>query len=203
MAEQNNPRKDGLALIIAGVFVLTLVFLSYRYFNASNSINNEEPPVTTMTQDEANQGPVARLKDAISNITSNNNNSDEEEITDEAASDTKIDTDAFIADRTDQNKNNNTDNSTADTQVKSTDTTKTTTNNQTWTANDYKQGDIKPGNYTVKSGDTLWEIAEAVTGNGANWHQIAQANSGSIGYLPSGQQALITTGQTLVIPQLN
>ncbi len=69
-----------------------------------------------------------------------------------------------------------------------------------WVATDYKQGDIKNGTYIVKSGDTLWEIAEAVYGNGNQWHKILDANSGSIGFLANGSQALIITGQTLNIP---
>ena len=85
------------------------------------------------------------------------------------------------------------------------DTTATISDNKvvnvgTWVATDYKQGDISKGNYTVKSGDTLWEIAEAVYGDGTQWVNILNANSSSIGYLPSGQQALIFPGQVLVIP---
>jgi len=70
-----------------------------------------------------------------------------------------------------------------------------------WVATDYEEGDIDTGSYTVKSGDTLWEIAEAVYGNGSEWTTILNANSGSIGTLPNGQQALIMTGQVLTIPQ--
>jgi len=70
----------------------------------------------------------------------------------------------------------------------------------TWVATDYKQGDISKGNYTVKSGDTLWEIAEAVYGDGTQWVNILNANSSSVDYLPNGQQALIFPGQVLVIP---
>ena len=69
-----------------------------------------------------------------------------------------------------------------------------------WTATDYKQGDISIGNYQVQAGDTLWEIAEAVYGNGAEWTRILNANASDIGYLPNGQQALIYAGQTLVLP---
>ena len=71
-----------------------------------------------------------------------------------------------------------------------------------WVATDYKEGDIETGKYTVKEGDTLWEISEAVYGDGAMWNKILEANSSNIGYLPNGSQALIVTGQTLVIPQI-
>lgn len=68
-----------------------------------------------------------------------------------------------------------------------------------WVANDYKNGDVQKGSYTVVSGDTLWEISEAVYGNGAMWTQILSANSGSIGYLANGSQALIVPGQVLAL----
>lgn len=73
---------------------------------------------------------------------------------------------------------------------------------QMWIANDYQKGDIDTGNYTVVYGDTLWELAEGAYGDGTQWTRILEANSGSVGYLPNGQQALIITGQTLVIPNL-
>ncbi len=69
-----------------------------------------------------------------------------------------------------------------------------------WLANDYKSGDISGSSYTVKGGDTLWEIAEARYGNGGDWVKILNANSSSIGFLPNGSHALIVTGQTLVLP---
>jgi len=69
-----------------------------------------------------------------------------------------------------------------------------------WVANDYKKGDIKGKTYTVVSGDTLWEIAEAVYGDGTQWVKILGANSDDVGFLPNGQQALIVPGQVLVLP---
>lgn len=73
---------------------------------------------------------------------------------------------------------------------------------EVWVATDYSEGDIDTDNYTVKSGDTLWEIAEAVYGNGTDWGHILNANSSQIGFLPNGQQALIFPGQVLQLPSL-
>lgn len=69
-----------------------------------------------------------------------------------------------------------------------------------WTANNYNPGDINGGSYTVKGGDTLWEIAEARYGSGFDWTKILEANKDSVGFLPNGQQSLIHPGQTLVLP---
>lgn len=69
-----------------------------------------------------------------------------------------------------------------------------------WVANDYEHGDIQSGSYTVVSGDTLWEISEAVYGDGSRWVDILNANSDSVGFLPNGSQALIFAGQALLIP---
>lgn len=69
-----------------------------------------------------------------------------------------------------------------------------------WKATDYVESDITTGTYQVKLGDTLWEVAEAVYGNGAQWNQILEANPSDIGFLPDGSQALIIAGQFLTIP---
>jgi nucleoid-associated protein YgaU len=69
-----------------------------------------------------------------------------------------------------------------------------------WVANSYSEGDIAGSSYTVVWGDTLWEIAEGVYGNGAEWVKILEANQDSIDFLPNGQQALIVPGQVLVLP---
>lgn len=73
----------------------------------------------------------------------------------------------------------------------------TTTVDSAWTANDYKKGDITGGTYTVKSGDTLWEISEAVYGSGSQWQTLATANH--VGTLANGHP-LILPGQVLTIP---
>lgn len=69
-----------------------------------------------------------------------------------------------------------------------------------WTANDYKEGDIKGGTYTVVWGDTLWEIAEGRYGSGFEWGRIRDANLDKVGYLPNGSRALIFPGQVLTLP---
>lgn len=69
-----------------------------------------------------------------------------------------------------------------------------------WVANDYKKGDISGDSYEVVWGDTLWEISEARYGDGFEWTKIRDANSGDVGYLPNGSQALIFPGQVLTLP---
>lgn len=68
-----------------------------------------------------------------------------------------------------------------------------------WVANNYEKNQFagKDKKYTVTKGDTLWELAEAYYGNGADWHKIADANN--VSYLANGNP-LITVGQVLTIP---
>jgi LysM repeat protein len=70
-----------------------------------------------------------------------------------------------------------------------------------WTATNYEFGDITTGEYTVKLGDTLWEIAEAAYGTGYKWTLILEVNKANIGFLPNGSQALIWPGQKLILPE--
>jgi len=72
-----------------------------------------------------------------------------------------------------------------------------------WIATDYAPGDIHPGRYEVRKGDTLWEISEAVYSNGFLWGKILNRNFDQIGYLPDGSHALIWPGQTLIVPELD
>lgn len=72
-------------------------------------------------------------------------------------------------------------------------------NTHHWRATDYQQGDIGIGDYQVKLGDTLWEISEAVYGNGNLWGQLLSENKDIIGFLSDGSQALIFPGQILRI----
>ncbi|MBP7927993.1 LysM peptidoglycan-binding domain-containing protein [Patescibacteria group bacterium] len=176
MAESNkeNP-KDGLALVVGGLFVLALVFATYTYFN--NSTNEEFSTNKDTAQEEGEEkGLSERIKDMF--------NGDDEDEKDDKEINADLNGEGAADKRTDTES----------------DTTGTTTSNTMWTPNDYTDGDLKGNSYTVVSGDTLWEIAEARYGNGADWVKILNANSASIGYLPSGQQALINPGQVLVLP---
>ncbi len=150
MADTKNNPKDGLSLVIGGIFILTLVFAAYRYFNKGKSI----------TQD----------KDTIESV--------------------------FRKELGDLNGEGITE--TNEGQALGTGGPVTTA--QVWIATDYKEGDIEGATHTVVSGDTLWEIAEAVYGNGSEWIRILDANSDSIGFLPNGSQALIVPGQVLRLP---
>jgi nucleoid-associated protein YgaU len=63
-------------------------------------------------------------------------------------------------------------------------------------------GSTRPGTrtpsstYTVKSGDSLWKIAQRQYGKGSDWRKIYDANKSVIGKNPN----LIYPGQKLVIP---
>ena len=153
--KQENPR-DGLALIVGGLFILALVFAAYNYFN-------KEGGSTGVTEEATNTSVIERIKEAISPESNDlNGNGAKDSIYNAAEPETTV----FGE----------------------------------WVANDYEEGDISSGTYTVRDGDTLWEIAEAVYGDGFQWTKILDANSSSVGYLPNGEQALITTGQVIAIP---
>lgn len=53
----------------------------------------------------------------------------------------------------------------------------------------------KPQTYTVKSGDSLWKIAQRFYGNGTQWRKIYEANKSKI-----KNPDLIYPGQKFVIP---
>ena len=78
--------------------------------------------------------------------------------------------------------------------------TTATSESAEWKATDYQVGDVSGDEYTIKKGDTLWEIAEARYGSGFEWEKILSANKDKIGFLPNGSQALIEVGQTLILP---
>lgn len=175
---KNNSRgstNDGLALIVGGLFVLALVFATYSYFNRTPSPKDEMSSKTEVEKqaEKENLSLGERIKELFNT---------EPKVGDingtEAASDDKSEVDKK--------------------EVLGTGGPKVLYS--VWEATDYKQGDISKGSYVVKSGDTLWEIAEAVYGNGAEWTKILAANSSNVGFLPSGEQALIVVGQTLVLP---
>ncbi len=50
---------------------------------------------------------------------------------------------------------------------------------------------------TVKKGDSLWRIAEAITGQGSRWHELAEANPGRW----TDSDFVIQPGETLKLPK--
>jgi hypothetical protein len=152
--------KDGLALIVGGLFILALVFATYNYFNKTPKASQVQK-IQQESVFEGGSGSKGDLNGAGAKTT----------VAKGTVNPMLLGTGGPI--------------------------TPTTTQ---WVATDYKKGDIKGASYTVKSGDTLWEIAEGLYGNGAEWTKILAANKTAVGFLPNGQQALIRPGQVLVLP---
>ncbi|MBD3366238.1 LysM peptidoglycan-binding domain-containing protein [candidate division WWE3 bacterium] len=177
--EKTNAEKaaenkgDTLAFIIGGIFILGLVFATYNYFTKEG--------VETMEDGEKQERKLSleELKETLSTST-------EEEKEESEKADVAEKTEEAVAGDT--------------TAIETTGNNDAASTEPAWTANDYSKGDVTTGDYTVKSGDTLWEIAEAAYGDGSMWTKIRDANSANVDYLPSGQQALIYAGQTLNIP---
>ena len=202
-SKNQNENRDGLALIIGGLLVLALVFGAYSYFNrrsseelngtadsenilSSSSDNTDKTDTTTTDENSSGEADSPGLGDRIRDFLGMG----DEESTPTDTDDVPIDGDL-----------NGEGASTTSENVDVTADTATGTGGPiVWTANDYDQGDISGTSYTVKDGDTLWEIAEARYGNGADWTRILDANTTDVGFLPNGQHALIEIGQTLVLP---
>jgi nucleoid-associated protein YgaU len=161
MATNNKVQndKDGLALIVGGLFVLALVFAAYNYFNKGSDINN---------------GDIGSEEERTSEVMGDNTK-DRPEGTLNGRGATSERTDTFALGTGGPVE-------------------------PQWGATDYEKGDIAGDTYTVKAGDTLWEIAEAAYGNGLEWAKVLEANQDEIGFLPGGQQALIIPGQVLTLP---
>ena len=202
-SKNQNENRDGLALIIGGLLVLALVFGAYSYFNrrtseelngtadsenilSSSSDNTDKTDTTTTDENSSGEADSPGLGDRIRDFLGMG----DEESTPTDTDDVPIDGDLNGEGASPTSKN-----------VDVTADTATGTGGPiVWTANDYDQGDISGTSYTVKDGDTLWEIAEARYGNGADWTRILDANTTDVGFLPNGQHALIEIGQTLVLP---
>ncbi len=175
---KNNNKgstNDGLALIVGGLFVLALVFATYSYFNRTPSQDKNIKEDAVSKNDSAEKETLS-LGERIKELFNTDSKKGDINGTGGAMDDKSVDK----------------------SQVLGTGGPKVLYS--VWEATDYQKGDISGGSYVVKSGDTLWEIAEAVYGNGAEWTKILEANSSSVGYLPSGEQALIMVGQTIVLP---
>lgn len=174
----NSNSSDGLALIVGGLFVLSLVFATYSYFNKEPADLDLESSGTTNLDNKLDEETKNSLSERIKELF--NAQKEDGDLNGVGAS-TKVLID---------NENNE------DSEVLGTGGPV----EGIWMARNYEAGDITGNSYVVKSGDTLWEIAEAKYGNGTDWVKILEANSSEIGYLLNGQQALIVPGQTLVLP---
>ena len=177
--DQTPSKIFGIVAIIAGILVMISGYIVYSYFNQNSVEKNDDNEV------------MVRLIDPNGSIGKAASTSRFEE--------DKKEPDSFGITPTSSIKPKEpTDDLKPTNPEKVYDEYEPTSNvNTLWIANNYEFGDIEIGDYTVSSGDTLWEIAEAVYGNGSDWQKIADANN--VDYLANGNP-LIVPGQILLIP---
>jgi nucleoid-associated protein YgaU len=168
MAENKKEgTRDGLALVVGGLFILALVFAAYNYFN------NPDTTIKDPSDDQKQETVLEKIKNTLLG--------DEGDVNGDGAMD-KIEPEPETMGTEDE------------------EMIEGSGKELVWVANDYEPGDISGDSYTVKSGDTLWEIAEGIYGSGYDWVKILESNSDQVGFLPNGQQALIMPGQVLALP---
>lgn len=219
----NSPtaKTGALLAIVAGLIMIVIGVVTYNYFNNTTRIGKidkgEVAPVK-IDVDNDFEGILTGKEDVdfktnpsnnVLNTENKNNDSvgilqklkDKIFVEPESTENTvKIDDNTKVTQATDSTTAADTEKSDTSgisqpsnppTSVTSTETIKR------WRPNNYKQGDITSNNYVVKSGDTLWEIAEGFYGNGSEWVKIASANK--IKNLPNGNP-LIVPKQKLTLP---
>jgi hypothetical protein len=189
--------KPWVLKLIGGIFIFAgIAFILYPLF--SNRVSVNLPDVFNRDDQEVSQDEDGE-EDENNNDEDSDENNDEGDTDDgETAGDKEndADTEGNIAGG---NSTRRDDSTTETAQVKSAQTIESINSTGRWRATDYVKGDINPGSYEIKLGDTLWEISEALYGDGSKWMTILENNSSSIGYLADGTQALIIPGQFLTL----
>ncbi len=178
--EMINPTRSALAAVAAGVLVIIAGFLVWNYLQNLGGDKNNSQDIQEIL-DEVNQDNEESKTEENADTT--------EEIAEGTTPEVKT-TEPEIKAETPK----------AET-VKNKTVTKTNETQTISSVTDYKSGDIKSGKYVVKTGDTLWEIAEAVYGSGFEWQTIASANADAIYTLSNGNVG-IDAGVTLTIPAI-
>ena len=210
MANDSTPVQDGspLAGIIALIVLIAITTVGILGYN----ILNNQPQITVPKKENSSlvkEEKIAENKDEPKPIL----------IEEQAGSTTKNDSNGGVSEDIKPVEQKTSDvNTKSEEIVEKKDEVKTIENNKpvenktevpsadtkiiaknSYGLNDYTFGDIKQGQYTVRDGDTLWEISEGVYGDGFQWVKIVSNNSSFISSLPNGEMALILTGQTLML----
>ena len=170
--EMVNPTRSALAAVAAGVLVIIAGFLVWNYL-----------------QSLGGESDVQDIEEILQEVEDKN-------MTDEESSSDKKDKEIVLEPGDSETVTINVDQKTPEpTYIGGPEST------MSYVVNDYNQGQIEAGEYQVKAGDTLWEIAEAVYGSGFEWQTIADANPSLVYTLANGNVG-IDTGVTLTIPSM-
>jgi nucleoid-associated protein YgaU len=188
--------KPWVLKLLGGVFILAGIgFIVYPLISDRISINL--PDVFDRNEQEVAENKDENSDDEDEDTENDDEDSDEDENTDKDSTDDETtDEDGEIAGGSSTRRDDATKTAA---ELKSTQTQALINQTGKWRATDYVEGDISTGSYQVKLGDTLWEISEAVYGDGSQWTKILQKNSSSVGFLADDSQALIVPGQFLTI----
>ena len=163
-----KPTKSTVAAVAAGILVVLAGFLAYNIFS-------KPAAPQTLTPEQAGQTaqPATGENQATPNAAAGDNG-------------TGLTTPEQTTQPTPQNQTG-------------TSTPETTVATSTaWVPLAHTTGSISGTEYTVKSGDTLWEIAQGRYGSGYEWFRIAEANG-----IVNNEQGhpLIYPGQVLKLPE--
>lgn len=164
-----KPTKSTVAAVAAGILVVLAGFLAYNIFSKPAT-----PQTLTPEQSAQSQQPATGESQTTPGTTTGDNG-------------TALTTpEQTTTPATPSQSGNSAANET------------TVSTSTAWVPLAHATGSISGSEYTVQSGDTLWEIAQGRYGSGYEWYRIAQANG-----IVNDEQGhpLIYPGQVIKLPE--
>ncbi|MCA9381007.1 LysM peptidoglycan-binding domain-containing protein [Candidatus Dojkabacteria bacterium] len=203
---RENKPLFGLVVLV-GLIILAAIGVGAYYAIDSLTSNNDSETVEESNNEDAdasNSEDSNNSSQDSENSEDSQNTSDENNNSDDSGSSDSSDNDSGNTSSDSDSSNNGEAQATGHSAgglAKSLAVGEEIARTGVWRATDYIFGDIVSSDYTVQSGDTLWEIADGYYGDGFKWVVIKDNNSGAIDVLPNGEEALIYPGTQLTLPE--